>query len=962
MRLTGGAEGVEMLVFRKALRLGLSRGLRYAQLGRYNSSLPHPLTATGPTVSVLKLSDIPTKKEDPERTPTDLTQVKQQKKNDSSVIIDGRLVELPPMMTYIRNVIDQYPGYIVLTQVGSFYELYFEQASEIAPKLKMTLTRREFKEFAIPMSGFPLGQLQKYISILVQDLHRGVIIVEQFRKETEIANDPYQFGRKVSRIITPGTLIDEQFIDEQSNNFLLSVKFPEKVFSREPDLDAKIGLCWADLSVGTIYVQETRLEDLVSTVNRIQPAEILLDDDVPPIVFETGQWYKEFSHFQQYLIRYIPMKRHKTLDEYFHMFEYPKTQLKKSFQNFTTKETSSLKAVLQYLETHLPDSPISLEIPEKQYPENILQIDTRTSEALELHRSIRDRFVRGSLYSTVKRTSTAGGARLLSQWLSAPSRELKELKRRQKIVDAFAKDSVFRLDVIQRLAEVYDVNRIVQRFSLGRGSPLELVQLAHSIKIIDELAALITKQTEKSVQSKRALKALVERFISKTALAEEILRDLDEQAILTEIKDQDQEIQDTINPAILEKKKRLQESEDAISYIVRDVASPTLFKLHQKLRAHKSEKAMLQNNLQSQLVDSKMFKEAVLKVTIGSEYLLYVRGGMKSDYDSLTELVPNATEHSRGRLTRWIDLPEWKTLGQSIDSTVFRIKVEEQNVIRELKRKVISESIDLRQIAKNMEYTDVLSSFATLAIEKDLTCPKLDNSYELDIKRGRHLVVEEGLKIDLKNFTPNDCEISEQRNKWVITGPNMGGKSTFLRQNAIIVIMAQMGSFVPAESARIGLVDKIFSRVGFGDDLYNQMSTFMVEMVETNFIMQGATKQSLAILDEVGRGTSGREGVALAYVTLYHLLKVNNCRVLFATHFGQEIASLLKRDGLLNNFVFKKTGVQEIDDEVIIQHELFDGVTEKSYAINVAQLAGYSPLLVNKAHDVLSYMEKNNIL
>lgn len=927
-----------------AKRLRLFRPLSHVKV-RHNVSAP--------IVTMMKLSDLPARKEIPDPALIERPETGLMKLND-------RMIELPPMMSYIRDVMDRYPGYVVLTQVGSFYEMYFEQASEIAPKLRMTLTRREFKDYAIPMSGFPLGQINRYVAVLVQEMNRGVVVVEQFRKEVEVSNDPLQVGRRVSRIITPGTLVDELFLDEHTNNFLLAVKFPEKVFAREPDLDAKVGLCWTDLSVGNLYVQETRLEDLISVVSRLQPAEILFDDDVPSELVETGQWYKEFAHFQQFLTKYVPSKRHKTLEEYLHMFQYPRGQLKKTFQDFTTKEIASLRAVLQYVETHLPNSPISLGIPEKQYPKNILQIDTRTSEALELHRSIRDRYIKGSLFSSVKRTVTSGGARVLSQWLSAPSRELRELKRRQKIVAVFVKNTVFRESVINKLSQIHDVNRIIQRFSLGRGSPLELIQLSQSLNVIGGLELLLRDHSEHNTESKRALKLLLEKFCPHAELAQEIFQDLDERAIITEMKNQEQDTQEEINPAILEKRKR--EDNGDVTYIVREIASPALTRLHKKLRELKSAKDQLQNDLNNTLVNSGSFKEAVLKITPGSEYLLYVRGGARSDFDVLGKMFPSARDHSGGKLTRWLELDEWRTLGQSIDSTVYRIKAEEQNVIKELKRKVLSQSVELRQTAKNMEYIDVLSSFATLALEKSLVCPILDNSLELEITRGRHLVVEEGLKLDLKNFTPNDCHVTEDQKKWVITGPNMGGKSTFLRQNAIIVIMAQMGCFVPAQSARIGLVDKIFSRVGFGDDLYNQMSTFMVEMVETQYILQGATQRSLAILDEVGRGTSGREGVALAYVTLFHLLKVNKCRVLFATHFGQEIASLLKRDDLLDSFVFKRTCVDETDGEVAIKHELQHGITEKSYAINVAQLAGYSPMLVEKAHDVLDYMETNNIL
>jgi DNA mismatch repair ATPase MutS len=271
-----------------------------------------------------------------------------------------------------------------------------------------------------------------------------------------------------------------------------------------------------------------------------------------------------------------------------------------------------------------------------------------------------------------------------------------------------------------------------------------------------------------------------------------------------------------------------------------------------------------------------------------------------------------------------------------------KIRKEEDNVVKSLIKKVVKKSVELRKIGTFLDSLDVTSSFAVLASEKDFVCPVVDKSTDLEIVDGRHLVVEDSMKAQMKSFSSNDLFLNKESSSWVITGPNMGGKSTFLRQSAIITILAQCGSYVPAKSARIGIVDKIFSRVYSADDLSNNLSTFMVEMVETSYILNGATDRSLALLDEVGRGTSAKEGLALAFATLKHLGTVNKSRNLFSTHFGHEIDHLVKRhidqSGL---FKFKKTTVSKEGNQLYFNRHLVDGVSEQSYAIEVAEKAGF---------------------
>lgn len=946
------------------LRVNIMYGLRRLAIFR-TLRCPNRLVrqlATQPTRVSLKISELP--KVNPPPKP-EIEDAEPQSDSEMTVV-GGREYRLTPLMKTVRELMDKHKDYVVLTQVGSFYEFYFEQATEYSEKLNIKLAQRAIKDFSIPMAGFPVTQLERYLRILVQDLHQGVAIVNQYPKESEIDNDAGSFPRRVSRLVTPGTLIDEAFLNEQENNFLLAIKFPSKTFQRPPDPTSKIGLAWVDISVGSVFTQEVKLEDLTSTVARVKPSEIFVAEEGFAEVVESRLWYGEFIEFQKYFINHVKLpSQHKPIEKFFYMFTYPVNELQRTFGELTTWETAALRTLLHYVEEHLPETQINLQLPKKQYPDDLVFIDSRTSEALELHVSLRNRWLKGSLFSAIKRTVSPGGSRLLSIWLSAPSRDIKELKQRQAIVSEFVKSTQLRTSVIQRLKKMHDVSRILQRFALGKGSHFEMVQLAHSIQETDSLEQLITEHADTNATSKRILKPLLQKFNSQSKLAEEILEDLDEDAIIRGIKMDEEAREEEVDLRALERRVPVSSEsneENRAIFIVKPSASKKLAKLHRKLESLYTTRSALKERINTTLKTEGGFRDVALKVTMSGDYQIYVKGGKKAKFDQLEEMVPGSRLVSQSKSTAWLDVPEWKTVGQSIDSTISKINGEEQSVLKLLRLKVLESSVPLRESAGNTEYIDVITSFAELAVEKDLVCPELEESTTLEIVRGRHLVAEEGLKRDLRNFVPNDCHLTETQKKWVITGPNMGGKSTFLRQNAIIVILAQIGCFVPAQSAKVGIVDKIFSRVGFNDDMINRMSTFMVEMAEVTAILRGSTERSLAILDEVGRGTSGREGVAIAFSALWHLDQVNNCRVLFATHFGKEVATLLKKEGLEESFAYKKTALAEVSENLVVSHKLVDGITDRSYAINVAKEADYPTLALEKAKKAYDYLTEKSIL
>lgn len=932
-----------------------SRMIQCSQI-RFSSS-----DVTGSTTQTITFGALPKKK----HTETILNPISEDQEGNGP---GKKKRELPTSLKAVREMMDLHKDYVVITQIGSFFELYFEHAIEYSSRLNLTLAKKTLgssdkskkgtnDRYTVPMAGFPLSQLDRHLKVLVQDLNVGVAIVEQFKNDTGIDNEVQKVTRRLTRIITPGTLVDEIFLNEQENNYLLSIDFPENAFKREALMDLKIGLSWTDLSVGSIFVQETTLKDLVSTINRVKPSEILLDEKLLEQKLETGEWYSELVELKRYLKKYIALpSHHKTMDLFFHMFSSTKNTIENTFNDLSQKETAALRNMLQYIEDHLPDSPINLQLPVRQLPENIMQIDSRTSDALELHQTFKDESRKGSLISSVKRTVTTSGSRLLSQWISAPSTDLKEIKTRQTLVTLFYKNTMLRTNVISKLSEVHDISRFVQRFALGRGTALELVYLAHTITVVDKLQSILQEEAKRSKASAKVLERFVEKFDSLIDMSQVILDDLDEDALLQSIREEKEELEKELAP----QSQQLQKDEtDAkhFAWTVRPQASKALSNLHKLHNQLREEKDSLLIHLQNILEKELNYKSVEFKFSPSLGYQLYLRVKSTTDETRLKELLPGATISQKSTTTRWVNYPTWSNLGSKIDSLNYKIKSEEENVIRKLKKGVVHQSVPLRKIANLLDSLDVTSSFAVLSHERNLVCPEVDDSLDLEISGGRHLVVEEGLKQNLKNFTSNDFNTGTNNKMWVISGPNMGGKSTFLRQNAIIVILAQIGCYVPADSARVGIVDKIFSRVGAADDLYNEMSTFMVEMIETSYILKGATERSLAVLDEVGRGTSGREGLAIAFATLEYMLKVNKCRGLFATHFAQELYGLLKDNDSLNGISFKQTKISHFNRKLLLDHVLVDGISAKSYAINVAEMAGFPKEALIAAESALQKLE-----
>lgn len=878
---------------------------------------------------------------------------------------------LTPLYASMKNLIDANPGCVCLIQVGSFYELYFEQAEVYGPKLGLKVASRKTNNYSIPMAGFPTYQLQKFVKSLVQDLDVNVAIIDQYPLEKRI-NDSI-IHRKISRIVSPGTLVDETFLNYNQNNYLVAIAFPTKFHKTPADIDLSIGLSWIDISVGEFYVQQTTLGELIGDISRINPSEIIISKEFQHENLISGQWHLSLQDLRKYFIRY-----HKTIYKDLKLqFKSNLQTTRKKLESFSIKEEMAMNMILSYINVNLPDTDPTLDVPIQYWNQDRLQMDARTREALELtERSTGGHTSTvGSLLTTIKRTITPSGTRLLTQWLKSPILDASELRRRQEFVILFKENNYLKLSLRSQLSQLGDFIRSVQRLVFGTGDVVAHLQyIGDGLTKLESLHSFLEEEAKRDKYAGKVLDPFLKQFKVSSTIAEKIFSTLNVSEFDTgDFVETEQEDAEELESAIysvsnksIEKYKdlRKQKLEQGTSFAVKKDYDSTLKQAHDKL-----EELMIQeNNLiqsirtQIQEIDSKL---TVIKKSQHGRYLnvLYISGKQKLIDEAYKLLSSDIRERRKGSL---LYKPEsWGKLQALIDEQIDIIKESEKEIIDKLRQEVLDRVSEIRNVSKLVDYLDVTSSFAILAEENNLVCPKFVKTPQLNITSGRHIVVESGLKSVSDMFIPNDTKVGSDGNLWVISGPNMGGKSTYLRQNAIIVILAQIGSFVPAKKASLGIVDKIFTRIGASDDLYSDLSTFMVEMVETSNILRNATPRSLAIVDEIGRGTSGKEGLAIAYATLLELLHVNKCRTLFATHFGKELENLLisnniKQDKIRyyrTKVLHEKTIQKDGNFNLIIDHSLEPGISDRSYALEVAKMAGFPESALSKARKALKLIK-----
>ncbi|KAK3988057.1 muts protein 1 [Cladorrhinum sp. PSN332] len=941
----------------------------------------------------------------------------------------------PTVVLQARRNMQKFDNCVVLTRVGGFYELYLEQAEEYGPLLNLKVAQKKTSAGPVSMAGFPFFQLDRFLKILVQDLNRHVAIAEEFPNDPSerIRSGGLMHTRRVARIVTPGTLIDENFMDPYANNYIMAIHLPETSVSDDStrqgaqqaidtsqpaNLSAtRIGLAWLDLSTGNFFTQPTTLDSLGSVLSRISPREIVLDK---ALEFKEDHAISSILQEERYLVSYCPKGELKRLEEWAPMLE-GKIPVK-SAKKFTENEVDAGCLVLHYVRDRLQGLSMKLQPPRRYENLEVMNIDKNSMRSLEVKQTIRDGLFKGSLLCTIRRTVTKSGARLLNDWLTFPSTSLEVINFRQELVARFIQDDDLGDAVCTLLRRSHDSQRLVQKFALNRGDADDLLRLANTIKATEDIVALL----EASVRSREAeqegaeeaqkdcLEAMADRISLKQPLklARAIRDAIDEEGLVQQHQLEDSKAGEMIalaqeivkaegtdeDGSIIPKKaaplaatikgrKTTASSassaaswrdiygEDNEVWIMKPGASPILSRLHAQLIAIKEEKEKLTESLRTRFKASSL----TLRWTPGLGHICHVKGKDAKELPSPDDSDPSLSGMrtlSASKTTRTFQLPEWTILGESLDKLRLQIRAEEQRVFASLRSSVVLNLVKLRRNATVLDELDVVTSFARLALEQSLVRPTLNTGTGTTIIGGRHPTVESGLANQGRTFQKNDLilasssssssssssdEGGESGRIWLITGPNMAGKSTFLRQNALITILAQIGCYVPADYAELGIVDAIFSRVGSADNLFQDQSTFMVEMLETAAILRQATPRSFVIMDEVGRGTTPEDGTAVAFASLNHLVRINKCRGLFATHF-HAIADLVKeqsmrvedggQDGAIDMYC---TDVQEDDHGGFVYvHKLRKGTNRQSHALKVAKLAGLPEQAIRVAQEVLA--------
>jgi DNA mismatch repair ATPase MutS len=806
--------------------------------------------------------------------------------------------------------------------------------------------------------------LDRFLKILVDEHDRTVAVSEEFANNAtqKTRSGGLLFDRQVARVITPGTLVDEKFMDPQRNNFLLAlhtVEQPLEIGSKPRECttaasiadlyqDCMIGLAWLDLSTGEFFTQSTPLEDLASALVRIGPREIVLHNTLEQQLKETIlHVVKSIGILVAWQSSPISTKS----SDWSPMLE--STESAHAYGTGASFEVAAGSVLLEYVKDRLMGSGLKLQGPIRYLADESMRIDKNTMKGLELLETSREAIAggKGSLLHTIRRTVTKSGARLLRQRLTAPSASIKIINERLDCVEYLLIRRPLKESITALLKRTVDTQRVVQKFSLGRGDADDLLDIQKTITYTQEIADFLSSSSDNTTPYNNALQRLSRRIelIEVHVLACKITSAIDEEGLSarhraeqtdnTVVVIADEAIHEPFKNHDIPKmhsstastKAPEPDSTDSQPWIMKRSASRVLTTLHRHLDTLSEEKKELADALRRRLGAPSL----TLRWTPALGHVCHVRG--PRDVKASRHNLPSIRSVSSSKSTMSFYEKDWSDLGARIDQVKLHISSEEQNVFRCLRDEVVKNLAVLRRNAKVLDELDVACSFATLAGEQNLVRPIVNDSSSHHIVAGRHPAVDVGLGEKGRTFVANDCYIGGKERIWLITGPNMAGKSTFLRQNALISVLAQVGGYVPAAYAEIGIVDRLFSRIGAADNLYQDQSTFMVEMLETASILKSATSKSFVIVDEVGRGTTPEDGLAIAYACLHHLYHVNQCRTLFATHFHR-LADLTQEWVSLGTYC--NDAIKDDNGGFSFVHLLRAGVNRTSHALTVAQLAG----------------------
>ena len=809
------------------------------------------------------------------------------------------MAALTPMMQQYMAIKEQYKDCILFYRLGDFYEMFYDDALTASRELEITLTGKNCgQEERAPMCGVPYHAVDVYLNKLVAKGYK-VAICEQ-------AEDPKQakgiVKREVIRIVTPGTNLSQQALDEGRNNYLMCLVYDNNQF----------GLAITDISTGDFYTTEVAtLKELYDEIHRFSPSEIICNDSF----YMSGASLDDFKDRLHVSVS--------TLDTWYMDEAVSVQKIKEHFKVASLdglgltdfpSGTLAVGALLLYLYETQKNTLDNLTKITPYRSGGYMIIDSATNRNLELIETLREKQKKGSLLWVLDKTKTAMGARLMRNWIEQPLIEKKKITARQDAVEELYNDMITREEIREYLNAVYDLERLVTRISYRTANPRDMIAFKTSLGMIPPVKQLLS-------QAKSAeLKEIDERMDCL-----EDIYDLIEKSIQDE------------PPIMIREGGMIKEgyNEDVDKFRLSRTEGKTWLA---ELEAREKEKTGIKN----------------LRVRYNKVFGYYLEVT-----NSYKELVPEdwTRKQTLANAERYIT-PELKELEDMILGAEDKLAALEYDLYCEVRDSIGEQVVRIQETAKAIAHLDVLASLACVAQSNDYVRPSINTKGVIDIQGGRHPVVEKMNNNQM--FIDNDTYLDNKNHRIsIITGPNMAGKSTYMRQSALIVLMAQIGSFVPAKSANIGIVDRIFTRVGASDDLASGQSTFMVEMTEVANILRNATSRSLLILDEIGRGTSTFDGLSIAWAVVEHISnpKLLGAKTLFATHY-HELTELEGKLDSVNNYCI---AVREQGDDIIFLRKIIRGGADKSYGIQVARLAGVPDSVIDRAKEISSWLEETDV-
>lgn len=817
---------------------------------------------------------------------------------------------LTPLMAQYLQIKSEHQDYLLFYRMGDFYELFFQDAVEASKALDIALTKRGKCEGEdIPMCGVPFHAYESYLARLIRQGYK-VAICEQVEDPKEAKKRGYKaiVKREVIRLVTAGTLTEEPLLDAKKNNFLLSL-------AKTSD---KLGLSWLDISTGDFFLQEYGIRGkdeaviLSGILSRLNPVEIIVSDTY----LQNSAVFNVLNNCRE-LLSVLPQARFNSENATLRLQNIFKVDTLDAFGCFSRAEISAAGVLLDYVETTQKGKIPLIKHPQKVSESQIMEIDSATRRSLELIDSLSgDKS--SSLLGVLDKTVTGSGGRLLASRISNPLKDVEAINARLDVVEFFCSFHNLRQDIRAVLKSCPDIERAVSRLSLGRGGPRDLANIKGGLEVVPALRNLLYASGSGQPD---ALNPIISSLGEHSSLVADLSSALAEDLPLL--------------------------ARDG--GFIREGYSAAL----DEIRLIKNDSHKLIVELQSKYAEQTGIGNLKIKFNNVIGYFIEVQSKFAPQMLEDKNFIHRQSVLNAARFTT-VELSELEDKIRGASDKALALELE---IFDRLVKDILLYSDDILKTAQSYAKLDVASALAELAVERNYCRPRIDNSLAFDIKDGRHPVVEASIaKSGTGSFVGNDCDLGGNSGRlWLLTGPNMAGKSTFLRQNAIIAIMAQMGSYVPCASAHIGVINKLFSRVGASDDLAKGRSTFMVEMVETAGILNQADEHSFVILDEIGRGTATFDGLSIAWAVVENLHEVNKCRALFATHY-HELTALTDKLPQMSLHCMK---IKEFNDEVIFLHEVIDGAADRSYGIHVAKLAGLPKTVIKRSEQVLEHLEKN---